>query len=300
MDTAAPELTKLEIALPPDADEGATGLLMGLLSVRVAHGWEEKSRATGESIYVVHLHEPHIAADLAAELREHIPGVRVESLLMPQENWMEAWKEFFTPVECGAHFLVIAPWMNRPDPRDSDGVTRLPVIIEPKTAFGTGHHASTALCLETLSRLHGQGLVSPGMRFLDLGTGSGILGLAAARLGLTGLGLDTDPIAVENALENRELNGILPGAFEVAQGDLGAARPPYDLILANILAGPLREMAPEMSLALARETGRSGLLVLSGILISQADQVAETYLAQGLTLVERPCREEWAALVFRA
>lgn len=300
MDKAAPELTRLEIALPSGAEQGAADLLMGILARRVSHGWEERNRASGESVYVVHLHEPHIAADLTETLRDRIPGIRVESRLMAQENWMEAWKEFFTPVECGAHFLVIAPWMDRPDSMNGDGSARLPVIIEPKTAFGTGHHASTALCLDTLSSLYGQGLVKPGMRFLDLGTGSGILGIAAARLGLTGQGLDTDPVAVENALENRELNGIRPESFVVTVGDLSAAAPPFDLILANILAGPLRDMAADMSLALVRKEGRHGLLVLSGILISQADDVAAAYEALGLTLVDRPHKDEWAALVFRA
>ena len=138
------------------------------------------------------------------------------------------------------------------------------------------------------------GKIKPGQTFFDLGTGSGILAIASARLGLTGLACDIDPVAVDNALENRALNG-LDGKFEVRLGDVSLARgQTFDCVMANILADPLKEMAPALALRLAN----GGSLVLSGILEAQAAAVEEAFMAEGLPKADLVVEEGWAALVW--
>jgi ribosomal protein L11 methyltransferase len=280
---------QVTFTLPPDSDDPE--LISAFLALHVPHGWEEQSKPDGQTSYIVHSDHPGFCSDLVRAMTGRFPDIACHTETVEGKNWLEAWREFFSPVEGGAHFLVLAPWMLR----ERAETRRMPLIIEPKTAFGTGHHASTALCLAALSRLFADGRIAAGMRFLDLGTGTGILGIAAALLGLEGDGLDIDPVAVDNAKENREANGLSPARFRVAAGDLDRAQGPYQLVLANILAGPLLDMAPRMAEILSPDRGA---LVLSGILETQAEAVARAYAARGFP---RPCRlsrEEWTALVF--
>lgn len=287
-----PDLTRLVVTLPSDYAENDYAALCALLSSRAAHGWEEEEGEDGLRL-ILHFTLPEAGAECAAALLARFPGLDLESSQSAACDWLEAWKEFFTPVEAGEHFLVLAPWMER----EKSETKRLPIIIEPKTAFGTGHHASTALCLTALSLLFAEKVLRPGMRFLDLGTGSGILAIGAAKLGLCGQALDTDPIAVDNALENRLLNDISPVSLAVETGDLSLAAPPFSLVMANILAGPLMDMAPAMA-ALPGENSARPRLILSGILSRQADAVAGCYEALGFAAPRRLEREEWSALIF--
>ena len=205
------------------------------------------------------------------------------------QDWLSAWRQFFTPVCCGSRFVVLPPWLAE----SPDFPGRTPVLIEPKSAFGTGHHATTALCLGVVSDLLDQGRIASGQTFLDLGTGSGVLGIACCKSGLSGLGLDIDPLAVDNALENRELNQV--SGFDAALGGIEAAvGRSFDLVLANILARPLMELAP--AVAAARKP--DGCLVLSGLLEIQADGVEAAYKAQGLPAARRVIEGEWCALVW--
>lgn len=288
-----PQLFRLTVRLAPNHAETDYAYLTSLLARHAAHGWEEDDAPDGSLMLTVHFTLADARAECERALAQTLPGLCVALDEVEQSDWLEAWKEFFTPVEAGSHFLVTAPWMDK----ERAETTRIPIIIEPKTAFGTGHHASTALCLAALSRLFEEGRIKSGMSFLDLGTGSGILAIGAAKLGLRGQALDVDPIAVDNALENREANGVAPEAMEAGRGDLGAAKGPFSLIIANILAGPLIDMAPEMA-AFTDESGRKPLLVLSGILITQADAVADAFVKQGFPHPRRLEREEWAALLF--
>jgi ribosomal protein L11 methyltransferase len=275
---------------------GEADKLLALLTLHVPHGWEERSLPTGELVCTVYFTVPESANALKAAVVRSLPDASVRVATEEEKNWAEAWKAFFTPVEGGAHFLVLAPWMEKERKRTK----RIPIIIEPKTAFGTGHHESTALCLAVISSLHEEGIIYAGMRFLDLGTGSGILGLACAKLGLSGEGLDIDLSAVENALENRAANAIDPADFSIRLGGVEEASGPYALIVANILAAPLKEMAPAIAALPGPENfgGKHPALVLSGLLEIQADAVEAAYLEQGYTKPRRIIRGEWAALVF--
>lgn len=289
------ELIRVVMTLPPGHAPDEAEMLSALLAAHVPHGWEEELLPAGEMRCIAHFSTSDSCAGLAGHLRATLPSLRMERDSVPEKNWMEAWKEFFTPVEAGSHFLVLAPWMEK----EKAQTTRIPVIIEPKTAFGTGHHASTALCLEAVSSLFTKGMIRPGGHFLDLGTGSGILGIGCARLGLSGLGLDIDPDAVDNAVENRGINDLTEKDFRVRLGSLqeAAETAPYDIILANILAEPLKGLAPLMASLSGPGEGRRPLLVLSGLLNSQADDVESAYTSLGWTNFSRLSKEEWTALI---
>ncbi len=285
-------LYKMEFAV----NEEYADLLTGVLALHVGHGWEEQALATGETVCVVYSGHAGFCAELQATVALAIPEARCTVQETQEENWAEAWKEFFTPVEGGSHFLVLAPWMQQ----EKEATSRIPLIIEPKMAFGTGHHATTSLCLDALSSLYTNGKVVSGMRFLDLGTGSGILGLAAAKLGLSGDGYDIDIAAVENAIENRDLNAVADQVFHIERGGAELIAKQYDIVLANILAGPLKDMASSIAGALPTdaEGNRIGSLILSGMLDMQCESVEAVYRTLGFGPAQKLQRGEWVALVF--
>ncbi len=288
------ELIRLSIEVEEDDVE----VLLGLLALNVPHGWEEQSLSTGQTLCVVHSGHAGFCEELVTSITSVLPGASIRRENVKEQNWAEAWKEFFTPVEGGEHFLVLAPWMQE----EAQKTERIVVFIEPKMAFGTGHHATTSLCLEAISSLYAAGEITKDCKFLDLGTGSGILGIACAKLGLHGHGVDIEAASVENATENRTLNNIDAGQFSIALGGIEAAGQDYDLILANILAAPLRDMAEQIVAAMSKNAGKNtGVrprLVLSGMLDIQAESVESIYVQLGLQRPLKLQRGEWVALVF--
>ena len=278
---------RLEIVVAESEYDCATGLL----ALEVPFGWEEQSLPTGETRFRIHCEQKDFLERLQRLLKQTVPAAESALSELEETDWLAAWRQFFTPVCCGNHFVVLPPWLA--DTQDFPG--RTPILIEPKSAFGTGHHATTALCLRVVSDLLEAGRLQHGQHFLDLGTGSGVLGIGCCKFGLTGEGLDIDPLAVDNALENRALNAIAPESFTVAEGSIGAvAGKQFDLVLANILARPLTEMAADI----VRACRSGGCLVLSGLLEIQADGVTAAYRAQGLPEPRRIIDGEWAALVW--
>ena len=299
-------LIRITFSVPEEQGD----LLTAFLYEHVSHGWAENISPNGVISATIHLpadpvdpatSDSHGLSAVASQTRLSLidsftkifPDGLVHHDSVEEENWVEAWKEFFTPVQGGEHFYVLAPWMEE----ERKNTPLIPIIIEPKTAFGTGHHGSTSLCLDVISDLYGQGIITNETSFLDLGTGSGILGIACAKLGLRGTGLDMDPIAIENAIENRALNNINPDQFTLACGTQDQANGTYDLVIANILAGPLQEMAPRLIEILGLAPTR-GHLILSGILETQASAVAETYVALGMPQPQIRIKGEWASLYF--
>lgn len=278
---------RLEIVVAESDYDCATGLL----ALEVPFGWEEQSLPTGETRFRVHCEQKDFLERLQQLLKQTVPAAESALSELEETDWLAAWRQFFTPVCCGNHFVVLPPWLA--DTQDFPG--RTPILIEPKSAFGTGHHATTALCLRVVSDLLEAGRLQQGQHFLDLGTGSGVLGIGCCKFGLTGEGLDIDPLAVDNAVENRALNAITPENFTVAEGSIGAvAGKQFDLVLANILARPLTEMAADI----VRACRPGGCLVLSGLLEIQADGVTAAYKAQGLPEPRRIIDGEWAALAW--
>lgn len=278
-------LIKLDILATEDQVE----LLTGLLALHVSFGWQEQSLATGETRFSIHCDNALFVDTLITELQARMPGIELEKTQVANEDWTKAWREFFTPVACGTRFLVLPPWLRDSTPLQG----RTPIIIEPKSAFGTGHHPTTALCLRVISDLLDSGRLRAGMEFLDLGTGSGILGIGCCAQGLQGIGTDIEMLAVENAQENAALNAmqhfeIALGSTEVLQGRT------FDVVVANILANPLKEMAPNIH-ALLRP---AACLILSGILEVQAQGVEDAYTALGLPAARRIIDGDWAALIW--
>ena len=207
-----------------------------------------------------------------------------------EEEWAEAWKRFFGVERVGRRLVICPTWIDYA-PRAEEVVIRL----DPGTAFGTGHHPTTRLCLEALeSRLR------PGEKVLDLGTGSGILAIVAALLGAARvIALDNDPVAVGVARQNVAVNGV-EGRVRVLEGSLGDAGPLPDadasrfgMVLANISTAGITEVAP----ALARALASGGTLVVSGIGDASVEVCRGAMEKAGLTILEQADRDGWCALI---
>jgi ribosomal protein L11 methyltransferase len=208
------------------------------------------------------------------------------------EDWSESWKAYFTPQHIGERTVIVPSWHSY-DPQPGEVILHL----DPGMAFGTGLHATTRLCLVALERL-----AQPGMRVLDVGTGSGILGIAAALQGAAAVdAVDNDPVCVDVTRENIRRNGV-SGQMHVALGTLGynaSADLPchqgteYDLLLINILAEIIIGMAP----ALPATLSAGGQFVASGIIGEKAGAVAEALQAVGLQVDERLSESDWVALI---
>ncbi len=230
---------------------------------------------------VVALFEPD--ADVAALLAQAsaaiglagVPAWTVEEVA--EQNWVQLTQSQFDPIRVSERLWIVPSWHETPDP------AAVNLILDPGMAFGTGSHPTTRLCLEWLELN-----VSPSCRLLDYGCGSGILAIAAARLGAGGVaGVDIDPQAVEAARANAERNGVTALFADSAQPVAGE----YDLVVANILSNPLRVLAP----AICAHVRSGGRLALSGILREQADEIIAIY-AQWLPMQVADVREDWVCL----
>jgi ribosomal protein L11 methyltransferase len=209
-----------------------------------------------------------------------------------EEDWAAAWKAHFPVLRVGRR-LIIRPTWRRHRARPGDVV----LALDPGMAFGTGLHPTTRLCLAGIERWADTGLVD-GARVLDVGTGSGILAIAAAKLGARSvLAVDTDPIAVEataaNARRNRLVRRVAAGQGSVPIGAAMAARwGPFDLVLANLIASLLVELAG----SLAGSVRPGGRLLASGIFIDREPEVATAFTSVGLRVAGRDQETDWVVL----
>ncbi len=224
----------------------------------------------------------------AFELR---PIGELRTRLVHEADWASAWKAHFPVLRVGRR-LVIRPTWRRHRRRPGDVV----LALDPGMAFGTGLHPTTRLCLRALEDLADAAVLRPRARVLDLGSGSGILSIAAAKLGAASvLALDVDPIAVEATAANARRNR-LAARIEARRGSLPSGAAPFDLVLANLVASILVELAPSLAAELAPE----GRLVASGIVDERAAEVEAAFVAAGLAVVERLKDGDWIAFVARA
>lgn len=280
------DLLKIEFSLPAaDYDD-----VVVFLSASIQHGWEESQDVDGTTHFRTYLENHEAGREVARQIGELWPhsGIRTEEA--QSQDWGQSWREFFTPIECGGRFEILPPWL-----ADDQKATFTPIIIEPKMAFGTGHHPTTALCLTCIADLHRSGDIKPGMEFLDLGTGSGILGIGLAKLGLTGLGLDIDPQAIACADENAGINNVAD-SFKVAVGGINTlpGEKTFQVVVANILSKPLIFMAPDI----LRHVSPGGCLALSGILVEQAPDVIRAYARLGLSEPVQRNDGDWCGLLW--
>ena len=214
----------------------------------------------------------------------------LETRPVNEEDWANAWKEHFHVTQIGQRIIIRPSWRDY-TPKAEEVV----ITLDPGMAFGTGLHPTTRLCLEQVEQR-----VRPGMRVLDVGTGSGILALAAAKLGADLVySIDNSSVAVESATENAAINE-LSDRIQVVLGTLdeeAAQRMAgqYDLVLANIIAHIIGSIAPQLAQVLAS----NGLLVVSGIIEARRPDAEVPLLAAGLELVEQRMIEDWLVLVLR-
>jgi ribosomal protein L11 methyltransferase len=221
------------------------------------------------------------------KIAPEIPRTRIKTASIPEENWGENWKRFFKPIQVTPQFVVKPPWSGV---RLKKGQTS--VDITPGMAFGTGTHATTILSIQALE----ERLKRRRLSVLDVGTGSGILSIVAAKLGAKEVwGIDVDRVAVENARENVEKNDV-SGIVKIRKGSIGSLRKEFDIIVANIDLKSLRRMRKP----LLNHLKEKGLLILSGILVEEKERIRLHYLeTRYLRWIKTTEEKEWACLMFK-
>ena len=249
---------------------------------------DEKNDVWEASVYMFRPDEAEVHERFAALLGADFPDAEIKREELPDIDWIAKSLEGLKPVRA-ARFVV-----HGSHDRAKVRAGEIAIEIDAGQAFGTGHHGTTAGCLEVISDVMRSRKVR---RVLDLGTGSGVLAIAARKLApVQVLATDIDPVATRVARENVRLNGIASGvALETAPGFHSTAfgrHGPFDLIIANILARPLMRMAPQ----LAAELAPGGDVILSGILASQRWKVLAAYNGAGLRHVRTIWREGWVTI----
>ncbi len=209
--------------------------------------------------------------------------------IVHEADWAEAWKAFFPVLRVGRRLVIRPTWRDH-DARPDDVV----IALDPGMAFGTGLHPTTRLCLTAFEPLAGDGRLD-GARVLDVGCGSGILAIAAIRLGAaSALGVDTDPIAIEATLANARRNR-LGRRIQARAGSIPTGGRPFDVVVANLIAGVLVPLAP----SLHAELCPGGSLVASGIFVDREAEVRTAFEAAGLEPTDRSVDGDWVALTCR-
>lgn len=298
----APEAQRwqcLSVAVPHDATEAIANFLVELGAIGVVEGSRDlqqpatsttevqgffSEEAAGEALVTALNRYVH---DLA-ELFPHFGAPASRLTQVTNEAWQNDWREHFPPITVGARFLLLPPWESPPA-----DTARTIIVINPSMAFGTGHHATTQGCLEAIELLYEQ--YGPPESALDLGTGSGILAIALAKLGARRLwATDIDPIALTEAQTNSEENGV---ADSIQLSDLTVEQlpHPFALIVANLFSTTLVTLAPTLSSVVIPH----GHLILSGIQLDQESEVLAAYQPLAWRLITRFPKEEWVTLVMQ-
>jgi ribosomal protein L11 methyltransferase len=283
---------ELTVAVPPDASEGLTNFVWELGALGVVEEEQPAGRAqlraffsdVADSRAIVKSVDVYLGALHSLGFsRAGSPAVAI----VAEDDWAQAWRAHFAPLPIGRHLLVTPPWETPPD---ADG--RLILCLEPGRAFGTGQHGTTAGCLELLETIVERARPS---RAIDLGTGSGILAIAAARLGVSQvLAVDSDPDAIASATANIERNGVARRVTcEVADaGTISPAAAP--LVLANLLAAAHRALAPSYT----RLVAAGGTLVAGGCLDAEADDVTVALAGHGFRRLDVRSIDGWTTLAY--
>ena len=222
--------------------------------------------------------------------KKNLGTLEITSTLLPETNWEESWKDNDPPQEVGEKLVVVPCW-------NPEANGRIPVILDPGLTFGTGAHPSTQMCMEFMEEL-----VKPGMEVIDLGSGSGILSIAALRLGAkTAIGVDIDPKAEDIARENAAYNDFGADRFDAVTGNVTEdtalmerlSEKHYDLVFVNIVADVIIGLSPVLKHFMDENTK----VICSGILDVREDEVHEALRAAGLVIERTRAKEDWRSLV---
>lgn len=277
-------MTEQSIKFLDEEDEGTpTGDISVRGYIEMDEHIEETRQKVDEALFYLGMIQP---------LPQHAYRV------VADQNWMEAWKSRYQPILIGKSMVVVPVWMESPDP------TRIPIRIDPGMAFGTGTHPTTQLCLELLEPVFADPRKYPRpTQVIDVGCGSGILSVAAIKMGSEyALGVDIDEASVVNSRENAENNNVAPAQFELGQGSVDEVRAgkyaitQAPLVLANILAPVLIRL---FDAGMADLVQPGGAIILSGILDHQAERVVDAGQKAGLRLVEQRQINDWVALLMQ-
>jgi ribosomal protein L11 methyltransferase len=263
------------------------------LALAESCGSEQRTTSDGTA-WLVYFADAASAADFGASLErlataQHLPLDLSSPQIVYRENWHDGWREYFRPVQVSSRLRVVPPWHRHTHPDNP----LIELVIEPGMAFGTGTHETTQLCLRLL-----EGVMPAGARVLDAGTGSGILGIAALKLGASRVvGFDLDRDIAGNFRENLALNGIESPTFDLVIGPLEAVatRPPFDLLICNMLSREFLPLLPHLS-----AYGVSGTqLILSGFLVSESETIVRAVRHAGFRVMIREAAGDWCALAGR-
>ncbi len=277
-------MTEQAVGFENDEDEGTPA---GPITVRAYlpanDKLEETRQKLEESLFYLGMIQP-----LPAPIFTPVAG----------QNWMEAWKEHYKPIPIGKRLIILPAWLDSPD------TSRIPIKIDPGMAFGTGTHPTTQLCLELLEKSFDEHTAS-GLQhsaIIDVGCGSGILSIAALKLGAScALGVDIDEASIKASRESAEVNGIAAERFaiglgsvvEVLKGNFSIREAP--LVLVNILAPVIIRL---FEIGLADLVTPGGTLILSGILAEQAEGVIWAAQFHRLQLSDKRQLGDWVAMAF--
>ena len=266
-----------------DEDAGTpTGPITVRAYLEVDDQLEETRQKLEESLYYLGMIQP-------------LPAAAYKEIA--DQNWMEAWKQHYNPILIGKSLVIVPAWMESPEPG------RLAIKIDPGMAFGTGTHPTTQLCLELMEKaileIRDSKNENFEIRVIDVGCGSGILSIAAIKLGAANaLGVDIDPGSIVNARENAGTNHVgdelildIGSVQEILDGKFAFSKAP--LVVANILAPVIIRL---FDAGLADLIENDGAMVLSGILQEQAQSVIEAGQAKSLKMIERRQMGDWVAL----
>ena len=227
---------------------------------------------------------------LKKRTKKNLGSLEISSQLLPETNWEESWKDNYPPQPIGEKLIVVPCW-------NPEASGRIPVILDPGLTFGTGAHPSTQMCMEFMEEL-----VRDGMDVIDLGSGSGILSIAALRLGAkTAVGVDIDPKAEDIARENAAYNDFHGDRFDAVIGNVTEdhelmarlSGKHYDLVFVNIVADVIIGLAPVLKHFMDENTK----VICSGILDVREAEVHEALTAAGLVVEKTRAKEDWRSLV---
>jgi ribosomal protein L11 methyltransferase len=292
------EWLEIRITLPETLQEEAGIFLTGWSGRGVVlEDEEETANSPRQTAIRTYFPAADFTADNRRDLLEYLDklvslGYRIGELqqrLIEEEDWERAWQVHFKARRLTRRFVVKPPWEEYlPVPGD------VVLTIYPGMAFGTGRHPSTWLCLQALEEVTHDWSPELAPQVLDVGTGTGILGLAAAHLGAKVLAIDLDPEALAAVRDNIRLNE-LQNLVRADDIPLAAIRQQFDLIFANLTTPDLQSLAE----ALAGRLRPSGYLIISGFLIKDLPPLLDRFLAQGLTSQKSHQKDDWAALVLK-